>query len=383
MGLNDDVFLKNERQVELYKRASKISEQVSENAKVADHEARFLDQTLKVLKRYNYLSIVLPEAYGGEDLNLYEWLLMQEKVAEGDGATALSVGWHLGLLMEIKAEGIWTNAVYEFIATEAAKQKLFNRASTERNTGSPTRGGRPETIAVLEQDQYVINGRKTFTTMAEKLDFALVSAYMPDEEKVSWFLIDMLKEGVSIDRTWDTLGMRGTGSDDLVLKDVSIDLEFHLEQNNKQSLPKAWLLHIPACYLGIAQAAFKEAIVFAKSFQPNSLDHPIAKTHQVRQKLGEMSLLLMRSRHLLFDLARRWDEEEQRDLLANEIAMVKVNVTNDAQRVVDLAMRIAGGRGLSKFFNFERYYRDVRAGLHNPPLDDVVYEQLAALALDE
>ncbi|MDV2583063.1 acyl-CoA dehydrogenase family protein [Alkalibacillus haloalkaliphilus] len=384
MGLNDEVFLKNERQVELYEKAAKISDQVSQYAKVADQEARFLDQTLKVLKRYNYLSIVLPEAYGGEDLSLYEWLLMQVKIAEGDGATALSVGWHLGLLMEIKAEGIWSNSINEFIAKEAAKQKLFNRASTERNTGSPTRGGKPETTAVLGQDVYVLNGRKTFTTMAEKLDYALVSAYMPEEESVSWFLVDMLKEGVSIDRTWDTLGMRGTGSDDLVLDDVLIDSGFHVEHNgNKQSLPKAWLLHIPACYLGIAQAALKDAVTFARSFQPNSLDHPIAKTHQVRQKLGEMNLLLMRSRHLLFDLARRWDEEEQRERLVNEIAMVKVNVTNDAQRVVDLAMRIAGGRGLSKTFNFERYYRDVRAGLHNPPLDDVVYEQLAALALDE
>ncbi|GEN46096.1 acyl-CoA dehydrogenase family protein [Alkalibacillus haloalkaliphilus] len=384
MGLNDEVFLKSERQVELYEKAAKISDQVSQYAKVADQEARFLDQTLKVLKRYNYLSIVLPETYGGEDLSLYEWLLMQVKIAEGDGATALSVGWHLGLLMEIKAEGIWSNSINEFIAKEAAKQKLFNRASTERNTGSPTRGGKPETTAVLGQDVYLLNGRKTFTTMAEKLDYALVSAYMPEEESVSWFLVDMLKEGVSIDRTWDTLGMRGTGSDDLVLDDVLIDSEFHVEHNgNKQSLPKAWLLHIPACYLGIAQAALKDAVTFARGFQPNSLDHPIAKTHQVRQKLGEMNLLLMRSRHLLFDLARRWDEEEQRERLVNEIAMVKVNVTNDAQRVVDLAMRIAGGRGLSKTFNFERYYRDVRAGLHNPPLDDVVYEQLAALALDE
>ncbi|WP_017187311.1 acyl-CoA dehydrogenase family protein, partial [Alkalibacillus haloalkaliphilus] len=365
MGLNDEVFLKNERQVELYEKAAKISDQVSQHAKAADQEARFLDQTLKVLKRYNYLSIVLPEVYGGEDLSLYEWLLMQVKIAEGDGATALSVGWHLGLLMEIKAEGIWSNSINEFIAKEAAKQKLFNRASTEQNTGSPTRGGKPETTAVLGQDVYVLNGRKTFTTMAEKLDYALVSAYMPEEESVSWFLVDMLKEGVSIDRTWDTLGMRGTGSDDLVLEDVLIDSEFHVEHNgNKQSLPKAWLLHIPACYLGIAQAALKESVTFARSFQPNSLDYPIAKTHHVRQKLGEMNLLLMRSRHLLFDLAKRWEEEERKELLVNEIAMVKVNVTNDAQRVVDLAMRIAGGRGLSKTFNFERYYRDVRAGLH-------------------
>ncbi|GAA0452168.1 acyl-CoA dehydrogenase family protein [Alkalibacillus silvisoli] len=384
MGLNDEIFLKNERQVSLYDRAKRICEQVEQHAQTADQQARFLDQTLKILKRYGYLSIVLPEQYGGEDLSLYEWLFMQEKIAEGDGATALSVGWHLGLLMEIKTEGIWSNPVYEAIAEEASNQKLFNRASTERNTGSPTRGGQPETTAVFKDNHYIINGRKTFTTMAEKLDYALVSAYVPDTEEVAWFLVDLLKEGISIDHTWDTLGMRGTGSDDLVLDEVLVSKDRYVEPVSGKKMPKAWLLHIPACYLGIAQAALKEAVSFAQQFQPNSLNHPIAKTHQVRQKLGEMGLLLMRSRHLLYDLAQRFDDDlEKRSLLANELAMVKVSITNDAERVVDLAMRIAGGRGLSKTYNFERYYRDVRAGLHNPPLDDLVYEQLASSALGE
>ncbi len=69
--------------------------------------------------------------------------------------------------------------------------------------------------------------------------------------------------------------------------------------------------------------------------------------------------------------------------MAKELAVVKVTVTNDANKVVDLAMRVAGGRGLSKSYPFERYYRDVRAGLHNPPMDDMIIEQLASELLDD
>ncbi len=383
--MNNQIFLGNERVRSLYERATDLSEKIKPYAKQSDREARFLDQTLKTLKSHRYLSIVLPESYGGEDLSLYEWLLMQEKIAEGDGATALSVGWHLGLLMELKQEGLWRDENYEFIAQEASRQKLFNRASTEKNTGSPTRGGMPETTAILDGDEYILTGQKTFTTMAEKLDYALVSATIDGEDQAAWFLVDMLKEGVKVDHTWDTLGMRGTGSDDLILEQVAIDSSCLVDRlGDQKPLPKAWLLHIPACYLGIAQAAFDDAVEFANNFKPNSLNHTISKVSHIRQKIGEMSMLLMRSRHFLYDIARRWDENpDQRPLLASELAVVKVNVTNDAQRVVDLALRIAGGRGLSKSFDFERYYRDIRAGLHNPPMDDQVLDQLAAKALNE
>ncbi|GEL78628.1 acyl-CoA dehydrogenase family protein [Tenuibacillus multivorans] len=383
MTKEQNIFLKNDRHVDLYKKATELSDQLKQYVKESDQEARFLSETVQTLKDHHYLSIILPEEYGGEDLSLYEWLLMQEKIAEGDAPTALSVGWHNGLLMDLKEYDVWSEEDFAWVAKEAGEQKLFNRASTEKNTGSPTRGGRPETVATRSGDGYVLNGRKTFTTMASVLDYAVVSAWVEDEEILGWFVIDMTSEGVSVDPTWDTLGMRGTASDDLVLDQVNVSQDSLVERKSKKSVPKGWLLHIPACYLGIAKAAIDDAVKFAKKFQPNSLEHPIAKVPHIRQKIGEMEMLLMRARHYLFSIAQEWDQfPEKRGELSKDLATVKVTTTNDANKIVDLAMRIAGGRGLSKDYPFERYYRDVRAGLHNPPMDDLVLEQLASSLLD-
>ncbi|MCL6489847.1 MAG: acyl-CoA dehydrogenase, partial [Alicyclobacillus mali] len=103
----------------------------------------------------------------------------------------------------------------------------------------------------------------------------------------------------------------------------------------------------------------------------------------VEQKLGEMELKLLAARTLLYDLARRFDAASpgERVKLQPQFGAVKTIATNAANQVVDLAMRIVGGRSLSRALPLERYYRDVRAGLHNPPMDDVVYSNLVKAAL--
>ncbi|ELK46687.1 acyl-CoA dehydrogenase family protein, partial [Halobacillus sp. BAB-2008] len=135
-------------------------------------------------------------------------------------------------------------------------------------------------------------------------------------------------------------------------------------------------------YLGIAVAARNDAIEFARNFQPNSLDTPISEVSHIQDKIGEMEWKLLQAHSFLYATARRWDEEpEEREHMQPELSAVKLAVTNAASEVVDLAMRIAGGRGLSKHFPFEKYYRDVRAGLHNPPMDDSTISMLAGKAI--
>ncbi|GGD00509.1 acyl-CoA dehydrogenase [Thalassobacillus devorans] len=373
-------MIKNDRQKRLYTKAETLAEKVKKRSTESDQEGSFSKQNLADLKKENYFSLSLPDRLGGDNLSLYEFLLMQERLAVGDGSVALSVGWHSGILMELRDEQLWDSELFEEVAAEiAAGQKVLNRAASEPATGSPTRGGMPETRAVRNGDRYIINGRKTFTTMADSLDYYIVSAYVEELNEVGWFLIERGRKGVSVDHTWDTLGMRGTGSDDLVLDNVSVKEDRLVERaSQKSTVPKGWLLHIPACYLGIAIAARNDAIKFAKEFQPNSLNHPISEVPHIKQKIGEMEWKLMQARYFMYAIAEKWDQEpENRIQLQGELAAVKVTATNTANEVVDLAMRIAGGRGLSKRYSFEKYYRDVRAGLHNPPMDDAVFNTLA------
>lgn len=381
-------FIRSDRQQQLFEKSARLAVLAKQRVKESEQHATFSEDTLRDLQEERYLSLTLPKEYGGEGLSLYEFLLLQEKLAAGDGATALSVGWHMGVIMELSEQTLWTQEKFNYIAKEVGQhQKLVNRAATEPATGSPTRGGIPETRAERDGDSYIINGRKTFTTMANVLDYIIVTAYVEDKEAVGSFLIKKDTQGVHVEHTWDTLGMRGTGSDDLILKDVRLKEDMLVEvnsSNKKRPAPKGWLLHIPACYLGIAIAARNDAIEFARNFQPNSLKTPISEVPHVNQKIGEMDLKLLHARHFMYAIAERWDQatEEERQLLGPELAAVKTVATNIANEVVDLAMRVVGGRGLSKDYPFEQYYRDVRAGLHNPPMDDMVINMLAGRALN-
>jgi alkylation response protein AidB-like acyl-CoA dehydrogenase len=182
------------------------------------------------------------------------------------------------------------------------------------------------------------------------------------------------------------MGMRSTGSHDVVLDRVLVPADARIVQAPERKARDAggWLLHIPACYLGIAQAAADYAVQFARSYRPDSLPAPIAELEHVRHKIGNMEAQLRTARTLLFATAAAWDEElpEQRSAMKADLGLAKYVTTNTAIEVVDMAMRIVGGSALSRAMPLERYYRDVRAGLSNPPMDDAVLRNLAAAALN-
>lgn len=101
-------------------------------------------------------------------------------------------------------------------------------------------------------------------------------------------------------------------------------------------------------------------------------------------RIARIDLLLQRSRALVFDAARTWEAREAGGISAiNRIAIAKVDTLNNCIEAVDLAMRVVGGVSLQKRRPIERFYRDVRAGLHNPPLEDRALEMLARSALDD
>ncbi len=378
-------FIQNDRQQRLYHIAEQVAGRMKARVKEADEQALFLEENLHDMKELGYVTMTLPKEFGGEGISLYELVLLQEKVATGDGAAALSIGWHLGVVKELGEERPWDATTFDAFAKDLGEnKKVVNRLATEPATGSPTRGGIPQTKAIREGSYYILNGRKSFATMASVLDYYLVTAYVEEKDAVGSFLMEKGETGITIEHTWDTLGMRGTGSDDVIFQNVKVPVDALVELKSKGNKPKGWLLHIPACYLGIAIAARNDVLEFAKNYQPNSLDKPIAYVPHVQNKLGEIELELLQARTFMYSIAEKWDKHPNlRDGMGAELAAVKVIATNAASKVVDLAMRIVGGRGLSKHFPFEKYYRDVRAGLHNPPMEDAVISMLANKAIEE
>lgn len=362
----------------------RLADEFQQTAAEDDEQGRFPVEKIQKLRAAGYTSLTLPSSYGGGGISVYDMLLFQERLAQGDAPTALSIGWHLSVIGELGEGNSWDKDVFAFIAKEVQNGAVINRAATEAQTGSPTRGGRPGTNAVKKDGKWTVNGRKTFTTMSQALDYFLVTAWMEEKQTTGVFLIHKDDPGLSIEETWDMSAMRATGSHDLVLNEVTLDEEKLVEllQGPRGAKPNGWLLHIPAVYLGIAQAARDYAVQFASEYSPNSLNGPIKDVPAVQQRTGEMELELLKARHFLFHIAQLYDDPKRRPHLRSELGAAKHIVTNAALSVVDKAMRIVGAKSLERTNPLQRYYRDVRAGLHNPPMDDAVIQKLAAEAFE-
>jgi alkylation response protein AidB-like acyl-CoA dehydrogenase len=363
--------------------AEVLKEQFSNRAETIDTEGHFPYENFADLKKENFLSLTIPKENGGKGLNLLEYLQVQEILAQGDAPTALSLGWHLGVLLEAAENRHWKNEAFTQLCSEIVHNKaLINLAQTERATGSPSRGGIPVTAATSEGSSWRLNGRKAFTSMAEALDYSVITADINHSGKKGFFLVDHKLAGVQVEETWDSVSMRGTKSDDLLLENVKVDEGSLLFEEEGKPPPRGWYLQVPAVYIGIAAAARDYAIQFASEYSPNTLPGPIKEVSEVRRKIGEIELELFNARQVLYAVAKKWvDHPKLRPSMGSELAAVKHIATNSSNRVVDLAMRIVGARSLSAQNPLQRYFRDVRAGLHNPPTDDAIVYTLADAAL--
>lgn len=344
-----------------------------------DVRGSFPFENIKDLKKMNYHTLTLPQEFGGQGLGLYEYVLAQEAIAEGSGATALSIGWHVGIVLEYAENRHWHAESADWLMAVIANGALINTAATEANAGSPARGALPRTSAVADRDQYIINGEKTYTSMAPALDYIFVTAATENNEVIT-VIIPRHAEGVSIDETWDMLAMRGTASHTLVLDNVRIP-KTHILKSAGAAAAKGWLLHIPACYIGIAAAARAYAVEFAANYKPASLGKPIAETSAIQQTIGEMELELSTARHLLYGTTERYGLSSNKAEMDEALNITKIAVTHAAMGVVDKAMKIVGSRALSEDNPMHRHYLNVRAGLYNPPMEDMVKSQLAAQAI--
>ncbi len=385
-----DSFIRNEKEREIAALADRLAETFAKRAAIHDQEGSFPFDNFADLKQSGYLKLTVPKEFGGDEISLYELLIAQERLARGDGATALSVGWHVGLMLHYRYARFWPEELYARFCREVVENgAMINHFASERATGSPTRGGRPETKAVKTDGGWLISGRKTYSTLSPILEHYLVLASIEGRDEIGDFLVRK-GPGVSVEETWNTMGMRATGSHDLVLENVFVADEDLVrvsplgKRGQQPNESPGWQLHIPACYLGIAFAARDFAVHFARTYRPNSLPGPIADLPHIQHQIGLIEAELTTSRTLLYSVADRWDKNpEERTALKTELGLVKYVATNNAIQIVDKAMRIVGGASLSRSLPLERMYRDVRAGLHNPPMDDAVLRNLAQLALKE
>lgn len=377
------MFIQSEIVTEWLQRLDTHKAFFTEQAAYRDETRTFPAEQLHWLAEQGYSALTLPKQYGGQGLTVSDMVVLQEKLATFDGSTALAIGWQLGVVGDVFEQRTWEDAILMALATNIKEGALINRNASERATGSPMRGGRPETTAQKVGDTWVLNGHKVFATTSPVLHYFVVSAWVEEKQAICHFLVPHDSEGLSLQQTWNTVGMRATASDDLLLHNVTLPLHalVEVQQVPHTARINGWLLHIPACYLGIAQAARDYALHYATTYSPNSIQGTISDLPNVKTHIGHMEQELMEMRHFLYSAARLYDDVHQRPLLTNELNAAKTKVMNGAIQVIDIAMRICGAHSLQMDCPLQRYYRDIRAGLHNPPMEDMVVLKLAETAI--
>jgi alkylation response protein AidB-like acyl-CoA dehydrogenase len=318
-----------------------------------------------------------------------------------DGATGL------GFAMQVHVVGALVDsagvpealrdAVFRSVVDDGA---LLNNAGTEEGGGSPARGAIPGTTAVAEGDgpdaAWRLTGEKTWTTWLPNLTHAFVSARVdgPEPVEVGYWLVDLAADGVERRAGFEALGMRGSASGRLALDGVLVPASALLvrrvvtEPDPRGPAPGAWFgVAVAATYLGVGEGARADVARWALDRRPGDGSTSVADIPSVQLRLGRIDAELRAARIVVLDVARRWDDAiatGDMDVLgaaAADVPLAKLIATRAAVAATDEALRIAGGPGFLSG-RLERAFRDARAGLINPPLEDVALTGFARGILD-
>ena len=393
-----------ERQARFMGLAQELAAVFSQRAAKHDHDGSFPFENFDDIRASGLPALVVPKEYGGWGANLLETVLTMETLAVGDGSTALSLVMHMQTLGSAAEARTWPEPLLAQICRDAVERgALVNALATEPELGSPSRGGRPKTVArpVPAQDGrpsgWLLNGRKTFASLSPALDYLVIFAAIEAGDESDEPSLDLGNgnfvvtpgKGVEIVETWDAMGMRATGSHDVLLKDVFVPGSHFIppaaKGSEKGAGPRinAWFpLTVSAVYVGVAVAALQAAARFAHERIPTALGKPIAELESIQRRLGQAELLIHQARTHLYHTADLWDRcPTRRDDLAESIIVAKFTATNNAIAAVDHCMRVVGGASMSRSLPLERYYRDVRGGLSHPMNDDQALVLLGRQAL--
>lgn len=379
-----DVYIRNDREQKLVQYASELAQQIDKTAGIYDESGEFPFEQFKILEDAGYFKLTVPKKYGGEEISLYEMLLVQEQLAKGDGSTALSVGWHLLTFLNVREAKTWPEPIFAELSRKAVKEgSLLNIINSERGRGNISRGSLPGTIAKKVPGGYIITGEKAFASLAPILKQFTIIAYIEEENLTAEFLVTKNNQ-VKVVNTWDAMGMRATGSHDIIFHDTFVPEEALLYKHRPNEINRfladgrVYSLEIPAVYLGVAGAARDYAIDFAKNTYSYSLENTIAHASHVQQKIGEIEILYQTARRTLYSIAAQVEQNPAiKDQLSEDVSIAKYVISNNAIDIVTKAMQVVGGRSLSKTSKLQRLFRDVQCSRFNPPADDVVITQLA------
>jgi alkylation response protein AidB-like acyl-CoA dehydrogenase len=338
-----------------------VEKEVIPVASGMDHRNEYPHELVRQMREMGLFGLNIPEEFGGAGVDTTTFAMVFEEIARG---------W-LGLAGVIGSNSVMCDVVVRFGTEDQKRRFLPSMATGEKRGGicltEPDAGTDLQNIsttATRDGAVYRVNGSKMWITNARHGNtFLLLVNTDPNAQPayrgMSAFIFEKGAPGLNVSRDIDKLGYKGVETCELHFDNFPVPaenlvggLEGHGFRQVMTGL-EAERLNVAARGLGIARAAFEEAIRYAQ--RRFTFGEPIANRQTIQNKLADMATKIEASRLLIYSAAEKRDRGERCDL---EAGMAKLFATETAAEVSLEAMRILGANGYSKDFPVERYYRD-------------------------
>lgn len=379
-----------DRQRHFVAMAAPLADTFAERAERHDRDNTFPEENYTDMREAGFLRLTLPEELGGHGADQAELLAALERLAVGDAATALAVTMHLSPLAQWSA--VWRRTgspALEGILRKAAADELV-WASVTSEIGSPNLMTDAQTTATRVDGGFRVNGRKSFGTNTSVATHCSTTARHDDPVRGPRLLlmrVDLAAAGVRIHRTWDTLGMRATQSNDVEFDNLFVadsDVVYalpvgHLDARILETV-FAWAMPaFGAVYLGIARGALDWTVQQCRR-RDRTADA------RVQDAVAECEVLLETGRAIVDRHAREvttgslFADFGVQEALAR-CALVKYVCSNNAAEIVDRLVEVIGGAGYTRKLPFERMWRDVQGGRIMPFANHAARRLIGSTAL--
>ena len=374
---------RTERQRKLLEMASAHAEDFKSRVAQHDRQNTFPFENVERMKASGYTSIMVPAELGGGGGDILDLVLAQERLARGDLPTAISINMHqfgVGWLADLWRSSNRKDGKVRSLLEAVVNDRIIigGGVSDPRMHSAIGFGGLSDTTRRAEKVEggYIVNGLGRFSTLCACADFLFETAHYDDPARgplLLGFYLPKNTPGIKLQNNWDTLSIRASASHDIVWDNVFVPEESARPRPARTwdatlKVFSSWVPSTNACYLGLAQAAHDWVIDWARERIQAPFDRPMSHYPGNQFLAGEMEIALRAARAMLLQTATTLSELEVRtDPPMMDIIACHQFVMETAVSVVDKAMRLVGGAGLSRSAPLEQMYRDVRAAIIHQP----------------
>lgn len=365
-----------------------LAEDFATRAEEHDATASFPFENFGPLHESGLLALLVPEAAGGLGGGPVEALSVVNGIARGEPSTALILTLQYLFHGQMARSPHWSPELRDRVWRSAVEGgALINVLRVEPELGTPVRGGLPATVARRVPGGWRISGRKIYSTGSPALSWFGVWARSDDAEPlVGTWVVPRGSDGLEVEETWNHLGMRASGSHDVVFHDVFVPEDHAADIRPAEAwaapdpVTTAWVaLLFSAVYDGAARAARDWLVGFLKRRAPSNLGAPLATLPRFQEAVGAIDAGLHTNRILLRTTAEAIAAGAPP--APSDSLFVKYTVTGNAIDAVSKAVEVTGNPGLDRNNPLQRHYRDVLCARIHSPQNDTILTSAGRLAL--